>query len=187
MILFAISGSPPDAAAAMRAAAALASILPSENGGLFSVLLITHLIVGHVFENFHSPFCDFTFLELFSVPLNQPNMINFWSAQRGKCYWIIARVLTSEPWKFLYRDQSQPFWAYSFKSFSQQCLRKWCSIEHLTRLCSLPGYFGSQEGVLGRYHSCFLALQDGEVTITGRQLLTQWPVLMWNDGKLYPW
>ena len=83
MILFAISGSPPDAAAAMRAAAALASILPSENGGLFSVLLNTELMVDRVFENFHSPCSDFTFLELFSVPLNQPNMINFWRALRG--------------------------------------------------------------------------------------------------------
>jgi len=32
MILFAISGSPPDAAAAIRAAAALASILPPKTG-----------------------------------------------------------------------------------------------------------------------------------------------------------
>jgi hypothetical protein len=32
MILFAISGSPPEAAAAIRAAAALASILPPKTG-----------------------------------------------------------------------------------------------------------------------------------------------------------
>ena len=52
------------------------------------------------------------------------------------------------------------------------------------RLATLLGLSQQQEGVLGRYHCCLLALQVGEVTITRRQgLSTRCP----SDARWIPY
>ena len=66
-----------------------------------------------------------------------------------------------QPWPLLF--------IFHCKAFCNNDLQTGHSIEtfpHLWQVVfAFRAYLGSREGILGRCHRCFLALQDGEVTI----------------------